>query len=223
MKTLAVSALVVTCTWIGVPAQQVVDPLESIHDLRVNGPAGTVLQASGSLTGAGDVRLFDSTGAVLAVASLPMQHPMWIERTAVSPCRYLMGGTGFDATSGSRVGWMARVEVPDAADAVAVTSTVVLADVWPVAAVIADRALVFVDGKTRRILAAAVGHTTFPDLTQADVVATAAMLPSLSRPGGLAASRLQVSVSGAMPLTLSAKVAAGRAGARAIDAAYVYA
>jgi hypothetical protein len=57
MKTLAVSALVVTCTWIGVPAQQVVDPLESIHDLRVNGPAGTVLQASGSLTGAGDVRL----------------------------------------------------------------------------------------------------------------------------------------------------------------------
>jgi hypothetical protein len=91
---------------------------------------------------------------------------------------------------------MARVEVPDAADAVAVTSTVVLADVWPVAAVIADRALVFVDGKTRRILAAAVGHTTFPDLTQADVVATAAMLPSLSRPGGLAASRLQVSVSG---------------------------
>jgi hypothetical protein len=198
MKTETLFGLYALLACVSLVAQQVIDPLESLREIRASGPSGTVVQASGGLTGPGDVRLLDASGAVLAATALPMQHPMWVACTAVAPCRYLIGGTGFDASSGARVGWMARVEVPDAADAVSVVGSVVHADVWPVEAVIADRSLVFIDGKTRRILATPVGHTVFADLPQAQVVATTAALPSLSMPGGVAAARLHLSASGSV-------------------------
>jgi len=195
MKTpLAFLLIASTCAWSAVAAQQVVDPVEGFRVASVAGPSGTVLRAFSSHASHGELRLVNGAGTVLASAQLPMQYPAWIVLTGVSPSRYLVGGTGFASTSSPRNGWLVRVEVPANANSISVTASTTTPDVWPVDAMLARGSLIFLDGKSRRILATPHTHAAFPDMVAAQMVVDASSLPGLAQPGGLTFSQLRSGV-----------------------------
>jgi hypothetical protein len=186
MKTSQAFLLIAsTCVWSTAAAQQVVDSFEGFRMASVGGPSHTLLCAFASHAGQGELRLVNGAETVLASAQLPMQYPAWIVHTGDNPSRYLVGGTGFASTTSPRSGWLVRVEVPANASSVSVTASTATPDIWPVDAVLARGSLIFLDGKSRRILATPHTHAAFPDMVAAQMVVDASSLPGLAMPGGL--------------------------------------